>query len=189
MKGYRFRVLIDTNSDQEIFRDIVLLPDQTFEVFHKAIIQAFNFMGDQMASFYMSNEEWDKGQEIGLMDMGFGNPEFGPAVMSKSVLSEFVKEDHQKILYVYDFLRMWCFYIELIELVDVDANTTYPTVMLSFGDAPAETSKEIPDLFDGIEEEAPEKPKGESVEDVFKEFEDDFDDQSFENLDDYEGLV
>ena len=40
-----------------------------FRIPFKSIIEAFEFRGDQMASFYVSNENWDKGEEISLLDL------------------------------------------------------------------------------------------------------------------------
>ena len=62
MKAYKFRVVIDT--DEDIFRDIVILENQNFEDLHFAVIHAFGFEGDQMASFYISDEEWKKEKKL-----------------------------------------------------------------------------------------------------------------------------
>ncbi|MFB0997258.1 MAG: hypothetical protein QMC28_00960, partial [Flavobacteriales bacterium] len=62
MKEYKFRVLIDTLEEENAFRDIVVDSSSTFEVLNNMIVQAFKFKGDQVASFYLSNDEWDKGQ-------------------------------------------------------------------------------------------------------------------------------
>ena len=69
MIAYKFRVVIDIEED--VFRDVVILENQNFEELHHAIVHAFGFEGDQMASFYMSDEQWEKGEEIGLIDMSF----------------------------------------------------------------------------------------------------------------------
>ena len=93
MKAYKFRVVIDT--DEDVFRDIVILENQNFEDLHFAVIHAFGFEGDQMASFYMSNEEWEKGEEIGLMDMSFGD-EKGPKDMISTDIESQIESKHQK---------------------------------------------------------------------------------------------
>jgi hypothetical protein len=53
-----------------------------------------------------------------------------------------------KILYVYDFMRMWIFYIELVEVKKDKPSTIYPRVALAFGDAPSQDSKEFQDMFE-----------------------------------------
>ena len=73
MGALKFRVLLDTEQESEIFRDIIIDEDDNFESLYNAIISSFRFQGDQMASFYISNDNWDKGHEISLMDMNYGD--------------------------------------------------------------------------------------------------------------------
>lgn len=144
MEVYKFRVLIDTEDD--VFRDIEIRSDQTFEDLHHAIIKAYGFFGDQMTSFYVSNDNWDKGQEIVLLDMGFDEKN-APPQMSTTIVSDMISEVDQKLIYVYDFLRMWIFYIELINLnKSPELVVNYPRTVLEYGTAPKESSKEIPDI-------------------------------------------
>lgn len=172
MKEFKFRVLIDTLEEENAFRDIVVDSSSTFEVLHTAIVEAFKFKGDQVASFYLSNDDWDKGQEIGLMDMTGENSDF--LQMQDTLIRESVEELNQKLLYVYDFLSMWCFFIELIEINELSDSKTYPNVEMEYGVAPPEESKQIviDDSMD-IEEESD-----------YNEFEDEF--NSFDNIDNYD---
>lgn len=137
---YKFRVVIDTEAD--VFRDIEIETDASFEDLHRSILDAFDFEEGEMASFYMSNEQWEKGLEIALMDMD----DKSAMNMKNTSLSEMVSQPSDKILYVYDFMRMWIFYVELIEIKKDKPSTIYPRVALAFGDAPTQDSKEL-DLF------------------------------------------
>jgi hypothetical protein len=137
---YKFRVVIDTEAD--VFRDIEIETDASFDDLHRSILDAFDFEEGEMASFYMSNEQWEKGLEIALMDMG----DKSALNMKNTSLSEMVSQPSDKILYVYDFMRMWIFYVELIEIKKDKPSTIYPRVALAFGDAPPQDSKEL-DLF------------------------------------------
>lgn len=140
----KFRVIID--AEEDVFRDIEIETDNTFEEFHKAILDAFDFDEGEMASFYLSNENWEKGMEIPLMQMA-SKAEGGSAMIMKNTkLGDVVSNPSDKILYVYDFLRMWCFYIELVEVKKDKPSTIYPRVALVFGEAPSQDSKEM-DLF------------------------------------------
>ncbi|MDZ4752178.1 MAG: hypothetical protein SGI87_11215 [Flavobacteriales bacterium] len=136
---FKFRVIID--AEEDIFRDIEISTDDHFFSLHRAILDAFDFEDGEMASFYMSDENWEKGLEIPLMDMGASE-----LSMAGSTLSDFVDKPADKILYVYDFLRMWCFYVELIEVKMEKPSTIYPRVALAYGDAPSQDSKEM-DLY------------------------------------------
>ena len=72
MPGLKFRILLDTKKNEEIFHDILIADGEDFETFFQTIIKSFEFKGDQMASFYVSNETWDKGEEISLLDLTEG---------------------------------------------------------------------------------------------------------------------
>ncbi len=173
MGTYTFRVVVD--AEEDCFRDVEIAQDDTFESLHSAIVEAFKFRGDQMASFYMSNNEWEKGEEIALMDMGMGR------AMNETLLNEMVKQPNQKILYVYDFLKMWIFYVELIKINEGSATTDLPFILLAIGTPPNEDDKEMPDLLEGVDLS--------SGVDGFKDWDDDLDDfdddfGGFENIDD-----
>ncbi len=141
MAGLKFRVLLDSKDKNEIFRDILISDKDTFESLYKAILDAYNFTQDQMASFYMSNDNWDKGHEISLFDMSFGEDpdQILPGVMTNSVIGDFIQESDQKIILVHDFLRMWIFLIELIGYSESTPDA--PKNVLSVGNAPSEDSK------------------------------------------------
>ena len=91
MPSYKFRVLIDTVSNEEIFRDIIVSGNDNLESFYNTIVKAFEFKGDQMASFYKSNDEWDKGQEITLVDMGLNDGVESVLIMSETKIKEVVQ--------------------------------------------------------------------------------------------------
>lgn len=174
MVGLKFRVLLDSKENNEIFRDIIIGDNENFETLYKLILNAYNFSEQQMASFYMSNDNWDKGHEISLIDMSFGEDaqQILPGVMSSSILADFMKESDQKIILVHDFLRMWIFLIELIEMSD-DAPSK-PKILLSVGDAPLENSRSSEDenlVFETDTEEGNE----DEDEFGFGEFEDEYD--------------
>ena len=44
--------------------------DATFLELHAAILKSVNFPDDQMTSFFMCNERWEKEQEVTLLEMG-----------------------------------------------------------------------------------------------------------------------
>lgn len=184
MKTYIFRVAPDIEED--VFRDIEIKAEQSFENLHNAIIEAFDFQGDQMASFYMSDQDWEKGEEIGLMDMTFGD-EAGPKMMSSTTIEEMISEKNQRILYLYDFLKMWIFYVELIDEKETESDKNYPRSIREIGTSPDENDKEIPDLLEGFDENSPKKkdPSQDEIDDIFDEFDDEFE-GGFDNIDDYD---
>tara|TARA_B100001059_G_C17757147_1_gene540592 strand:- start:771 stop:1304 length:534 start_codon:yes stop_codon:yes gene_type:complete len=144
MAGIKFRVLLDSNQKEEVFCDISLSLDDNFESFFNAIIKAYDFKGDQMASFYASNENWDKGEEVSLMDVSFGE-EGEQKIMASTTIRELVRDPEQKLILVYDFLKMWIFLIECIGLQEETPEA--PLLILSVGEKPKEESKELDEEF------------------------------------------
>jgi len=124
---YRFRVILDTHED--VFRDIEIEATATLEDFHNAITQAFGFGGQEMASFYTSNEVWEQNEEIALFDM---SEEPGQLrVMNETIVEDVVSEDETKLIYVYDFLNMWTFLVELAEIAEPEVGMIYPNLMFA----------------------------------------------------------
>ncbi len=147
-KTFRLRVLVDTTEETDVFRDIEISGNASFQQFHEAIQEAFGFDNSEMASFYMSNEDWDKGDEIPLMDISQGEQKV--QTMAEVQLHEKIESDDQRILYVFDFLLMWCFYIEVVKIEETEEIKEQPEVVLSYGEAPDQYSKEPKDLFGAI---------------------------------------
>lgn len=168
---FHFRVLIDQSN--EVFRDIQIESSATFEDFHHAIVEAFAFSGEEMASFFVSDDDWEKGEEITQMDMGTVE-EGGVKIMSDFTLNEMVDQKGAKLLYLYDFMRMWMFFVEMVEISTPDPDKNYPLVTLTVGDAPHESSKEPADSFPV---------------DFDADFEDPSEEEGFENIDDYDELI
>lgn len=179
MGALKFRVLLDSEKDQEIFRDIQINENENFETFYRTILSSFHFEGKEMGSFYMSNDEWDKGHEIGLFDMRYSDEELdAPSVMKEATLSDFMEVPDQKIILVYDFLRMWIFLIELVERSEQTVDT--PKILLSVGIAPPEDSKMIQeDSFLGEEDD-------DEFGNFDEDFEDGYDDEDFSGYEEFE---
>lgn len=171
MPGLKFRVLLDSEDKTEIFRDILIADGNDFESFYRAILSAYDFSQDQMASFYMSNHNWDKGHEISLFDMSFGedDSQILPGVMHNSIIREFIQDPNQRIILVHDFMRMWIFLIELIGIEEKMPET--PEIVLSVGESPNENSK----MGDDLQFETENEQDDEYDEFGFDDFEDQYD--------------
>ena len=126
---YRFRVILD--AEEDVFRDIEILQESTLEDLHNSIVQSFGFDGTEMASFYLSDEEWNQGEEISQFDMG-GEVR----LMNETSLESILDEKNRKIIYVYDFLNMWTFLIELGEIAEIEEGRDYPNLMFVHGQLP-----------------------------------------------------
>lgn len=164
---YRFRVILDNDTDgEDVFRDLEIRETDTLEDLHNIITQSFGFDGTEMASFYISDDKWNQGEEISLFDMSEGLNQV--KLMNETILSDTVHEVQTKLIYVYDFLSMWTFFVELAEIVEETEGTDYPNLMFVQGQVP---------------DEAPEKLFEAEKDEDFNEFDDDFDPNDYDNLD------
>jgi hypothetical protein len=147
MPGLKFRILLDSKDKKEVFRDILIKDTDNFESFFNAIVHSFDLSGKEMASFYVSNDNWDKGQEISLLDLNFNDEvEISSPIMKNSIIKDFIEEPDQKFLFIYDFLNMWIFLVELIGYESNGPET--PELVLSIGATPAEKNNdELADLL------------------------------------------
>ncbi|WGD33958.1 hypothetical protein [Olleya sp. YS] len=163
---YRFRVILDNDTEEDIFRDFEIRESDTMEDLHNVITQCFGFDGTEMASFYLSDDEWNQGEEISLFDMSDGLNQV--RLMNETTISDTVHEAQTKLIYVYDFMSMWTFFVELAEIVDTAEGVDYPNLMYVQGQVPTE---------------APDKIFEVDSDDSFDEFDDDFDIDDYDNLD------
>ena len=150
---YKIRIILD--AEEDIFRDIEISSEDSLEDFHNAITQAFGFVGDEMASFYTCDERWNQEEEIALFDMNESGSDL--RLMNETLLEDVLSENTPKLIYVYDFLSMWVFFVELADIIQKEDGRAYPNVLFSFGelpDAPPEKNFEAepgPDFDDSFE--------------------------------------
>jgi pRiA4b ORF-3-like protein len=163
---YRFRIILDNDTDDDVFRDLEIRETDNLEDLHNIITQSFGFDGTEIASFYRSDDEWNQGEEISLFDMSEGINSVN--LMSETILVDVINEANTKLIYVYDFFNMWTFYVELAEIVEENQGTDYPNLMFVQG--------QIPD-------EAPEKSFETENSEDFDELENDLDVDGYESLD------
>lgn len=141
MAIYRFKVSFEDYDNVE--RDIDLRSNQTFEDLHRAIHQSTGYNVEASSSFYVSNDQWIKNEEIAyLPNQRKTNNDV--AVMSNAKLSSFIDDPHQKFYYIYNFERPFDFHIELMKiLLNEETGKTYPHVSRILGEAPKITGMGI----------------------------------------------
>ena len=160
---FRMRVILDTETD--VIRDFEIEATSTLEELHDAVSQSFGFAGNEMASFYRSDENWIQGEELPLVDMGVGEE-----TLNEKPLNNILSENENRLIYVYDFLNLWTFFVELMETAEKDHLKGYPSLIFSHGEVP-----ETPPDKDFIAEEGFE----ESINEEDDLEEDEFDDDQF----------
>jgi len=139
MSIYRFRVNLQ-HEDEDIFRDVDIKLTDTLLELHYGIQEAFEFDNTQMASFYLSNDDWEKGAELTLFDMNEPGAE-DIQMMHEAVLTQALGGVGDKLVYVFDFMNLWTFHVELIQDLEASEKVSYPAVVNFVGTAPNQYSR------------------------------------------------
>lgn len=124
----QIRVILDAAAD--VFRDLELKATSNLEELHLAIANSFQLSPGEMAAFYVSDEEWEQGLEIPLEDFGTG------ACMKDTTVESVLQDPNDRLIFVYDFLAMWTFFVELVRTKPVEENAIYPREVMRFGERP-----------------------------------------------------
>ncbi len=130
---YRLRLL--GAGKEPFYRDFEIKSTQTFYDFHLAIQNELNFDKTQMASFYLSNNNWEQGLEINIFDMS--EDTYTPVIiMDSTQLCELLSEENRRLLYVFDFFSNRKFYIELVDICSSQEKKAYPYCLERKGNPP-----------------------------------------------------
>lgn len=121
---------ISWEEDDAIYRDVLVKHTQYFTDLHQVILQAFEFDQKHDATFYRSNDKWQRGREISkaVYEKTYVVP---PLLMDEVVIGSEILDTNQQFVYVYDFAKNWTFLIQLIQVIkNADANMelAYPVV-------------------------------------------------------------
>jgi len=129
---YKIRVILDTKED--VIRTLLVEDNVNLESLHNSISKAFGFEGQEMASFYKTDDEWNQGEEIPLFNMAEAGEEIS---MQTCILKDTLVQENDKLIYVYDFLNMWTFYVDVVE-ISPEKRNDLPKIILEVGEIPKE---------------------------------------------------
>lgn len=148
----KFRIYFE--EDESVYRDIAIKHTQTFQDLHDTILKSFEFDSKHQATFYRSNDNWQRGREISLekYDKSY---KVEPLIMSSTTIGSEIRNPSEKFIYVYDFTRAWTFLVELISVSkDENPKLSYPAIIRTEGISPSQygTKSILGDRFVDIEE-------------------------------------
>jgi hypothetical protein len=148
----KFRAYFE--EDDSVYRDVAIRHTQSFFDLHEAILKGFEFDTKHDATFYRSNDNWQRGREISLQkyDKAYKAP---PLLMKETTIGSEIKDTNQKFIYVYDFNKNWTFLVELINVSkEENPKMTYPAVLRKEGIPPSQygTKSLLGERFADVEE-------------------------------------
>lgn len=148
----KFRIYF--GDDESMYRDIVIRHTQTFQELHEAILKSYEFDNKHKATFFRSNDHWQKGREISL---GKYEKEYKatPLLMNETTIGSEIRDPNQKFIYLYDFNKNWTFLVELINVSkEENPKIIYPAAIRTEGIPPSQygTKGLLGENFSDIEE-------------------------------------
>ncbi|MET0392491.1 MAG: hypothetical protein ABW019_05090 [Chitinophagaceae bacterium] len=148
----KFRIYFE--EDESIYRDIAIRHTQSFLELHGAILKSYEFDSKHKATFFRSNDHWQRGREISLdkYDKEYKAP---PLLMADTTIGSEIKDPNQKFIYLYDFNKNWTFLVELINVSkEENSRISYPAAVRTEGIAPSQygTKGLLGEKFADVEE-------------------------------------
>jgi len=137
---YLFRIISD--EDPDFFRDLVAGGSDTFLDFHITLQKDLGYDPTLLASFFITNNHWEKELEITLIDM-MQDPDQETFTMDQVTLEEQISEINQRMLYLFDLFSERAFFIELIEKSDETSTRRTPFIGHGEGDPPPQLTLDL----------------------------------------------
>lgn len=138
----KFRIYWE--EDESVYRDIAIKSSQNFLELHEAILSSFEFDQKHDASFFRSNDHWQRGREI-LLKKDNAPRQAPPLLMKDTVISSALRSPNQKFVYRYDYTKNWIFLVELIAVTaEIKTRETFPYCVRKEGLAPSQYGNKKP---------------------------------------------
>jgi hypothetical protein len=148
----KFRAYLE--EDDSVYRDVAIRHTQSFFELHEVILKSFEFDSKHQATFYRSNDNWQRGREISL-EKYEKSYKAAPLIMKETTIGSEIRDPNQKFIYVYDFTKNWTFLVELINVSkEENPRITYPSMVRKEGIAPSQygTKSLLGERFADVEE-------------------------------------
>lgn len=105
------------SEEAENFKLVIAIDsDDTFDRLRNVILDAVGYNKEQMDSFYICDDEWNKVQEVTYMNMDL-DTEDDVWIMEDTHLSELIEDEGQKLKFVFDYMTERYFYMRLKEVI------------------------------------------------------------------------
>lgn len=131
---YNFRVVSDEVDNFK--REIKIDADASFADLKNAICDSVAYDKNQMCSFFLCENNWEKTREITMEDMGSDSSE-DVYLMDETVLSDYIEDEGQRLMFTFDYMTDRSFFIEMKEII-TGQSLKDPLCTLSKGNPPAQ---------------------------------------------------
>ena len=141
----KFRIILNVKED--VLRDILIDSGTSLIDFSKIISTEFGFDSSEISTFHNTDDNWEQLDEIKIFKIDDKDE-----IMDNIPISNFFISKNDKLIFIYDFLNYWTFFIELHEVGDfINDNSKY-FVINSIGEVPKEAPSNIFNVSDNMNE-------------------------------------
>lgn len=130
---YRFKLVSDEVSN--FSREIEIDSENTFLQLRNTILESVGYSKDELDSFFLCNEDWEKQEEITLEDMGNYSSDRDQFLMENTEVGELIEDEGQKLFFEFDYFGERGFFMELKEIIP-GRNLVEPMCTMKLGNAP-----------------------------------------------------
>ncbi len=111
-----YKFLIGSEESSSFKLEIAIDSEDTFARLRNAILEAAGYDREQMDSFYICDDHWNKEKEVTYFDMDTDSDE-DIWVMEDTRLDELIEDEGQKLKFIFDYMGERYFYMKLKEIV------------------------------------------------------------------------
>ena len=131
----KYLIRITLESKEDIIREIEISSDEKLIDLHNYLIKIFDLNTKELASFFTVDNDLEIQQEIPLFSFEENNPK-----MEDFKLENLLFEKNDKLIYLFDYMKMWRF---LVELIDIQEGITKKRCTMEIGIIPKKAPEVI----------------------------------------------
>ena len=132
----KFRVILNVKND--VLRDIIVDSSISLIEFSNIISSEFGFDSSEISTFHHTDENWEQLEEIKIFKIDDQDK-----IMDNVSISNFFIAKDDKLIFIYDFLNYWTFFVELYEVGEFNINDEKYLTINSIGEVPKEAPSDI----------------------------------------------
>ena len=133
---FKFRIILNVKND--VLRDIIVDSSISLIEFSKIISSEFGFDSSEISTFHHTDENWEQLEEIKIFKIDDQDK-----IMDNISISNFFIAKDDKLIFIYDFLNYWTFFVELYEVGEFNINDKKYLTINSIGEVPDEAPSDI----------------------------------------------
>ena len=132
----KFRIILNVKND--VLRDIIVDSSISLIEFSNIISSEFGFDSSEISTFHHTDENWEQLEEIKIFKIDDQDK-----IMDNVSISNFFIARDDKLIFIYDFLNYWTFFVELYEVGEFNINDEKYLTINSIGEVPKEAPSDI----------------------------------------------